>query len=99
MARINSKMTMLFKLLLVLSLVLVVFTAERKLMNVIVNDGVPQGAIQCKSLYSVQDGDTCDDLAQAFNLTMSTLNFLNPNLDCDNLFIGQWTCHNLWSFF
>ncbi|KAL3741948.1 hypothetical protein ACJRO7_017429 [Eucalyptus globulus] len=94
MAIVSSKITMAFNLFLVLSLVFTVSTAQRKLMNVDMNDGVPQVGMQCKSLYSVQDGDTCYDLVQTFHLTTSTFELFNQNLDCDNLFIGQWICLN-----
>ncbi|KAF7847923.1 hypothetical protein BT93_L2449 [Corymbia citriodora subsp. variegata] len=85
---------MAFNLFLVLSLVFIVSTDERKLMNMDVNDGVPQVGMQCRSSYSVQDGDTCSDLVQRFQLTTSAFNVFNQNLDCDNLFIGQWICLN-----
>ncbi|KAL3741946.1 hypothetical protein ACJRO7_017427 [Eucalyptus globulus] len=29
-----------------------------------------------------------------FHLTTSASNLFNQNLDCDNLFIGQWICLN-----
>ncbi|CAK9320984.1 unnamed protein product [Citrullus colocynthis] len=50
--------------------------------------------LQCNKVYGVKNGDTCFDLAQKFKLSTEHFNFINPNLNCSSLFIGQWLCLN-----
>ncbi|KAF9588324.1 hypothetical protein IFM89_008754 [Coptis chinensis] len=46
----------------------------------------------CKSVYGVHQGDTCFEIAQQLNMTIEYFNVINPNLNCNKLFIGQWVC-------
>ncbi|RRT85340.1 hypothetical protein B296_00002875 [Ensete ventricosum] len=46
----------------------------------------------CKTVYGVKSGDTCFAVAQVFHLTAFEFSAINPNLDCDKLFVGQWLC-------
>ncbi|MBA0628634.1 hypothetical protein Godav_023329 [Gossypium davidsonii] len=46
----------------------------------------------CVSIYGQQEGDTCFSITQAFNLTFDFFLQINPNLNCDTIFVGQWLC-------
>ncbi|MFS7934195.1 putative LysM domain-containing protein [Helianthus anomalus] len=46
----------------------------------------------CTSVVGVKSGDTCFDIAQKFKLSTKLFNSINPNLDCDKLFVGEWIC-------
>ncbi|KGN49183.1 hypothetical protein Csa_003390 [Cucumis sativus] len=48
--------------------------------------------LQCNKVYGVKNGDTCFDLEQKFKITTPHFSFINPNLNCTDLFIGQWLC-------
>ncbi|KAK8510381.1 hypothetical protein V6N12_011750 [Hibiscus sabdariffa] len=48
----------------------------------------------CVSIYGQQEGDTCFSISQAFNLTVDAFLQLNPNLNCDKIFVGEWLCVN-----
>ncbi|OAY81367.1 hypothetical protein ACMD2_16479 [Ananas comosus] len=50
--------------------------------------------LSCNAVYGVRSGDTCFAIAQQFNLTIGSFSDINPNLDCDKLFVGQWLCIN-----
>ncbi|KAF7847920.1 hypothetical protein BT93_D0563 [Corymbia citriodora subsp. variegata] len=96
MAMISRKMTMAINLFLVLSLFFSVSTAERKLLT---SGALPTQAtlsapslIYCASVYGVKSGDTCFAVAQTFNLTALSFDKINPNLNCNALFVGQWLC-------
>ncbi|KAF5738938.1 hypothetical protein HS088_TW12G00134 [Tripterygium wilfordii] len=52
------------------------------------SEGVPA----CTLWGSVRKGVTCDGAANDFNLTPQSFFALNPNIDCDDLFVGQWVC-------
>lgn len=54
--------------------------------------GNPPATIDCNSVYPVQDGDTCFAVTQMFKLTTDFFTSINPNLNCDALFVGQWLC-------
>lgn len=49
---------------------------------------------ECKSVYAAEDGDTCTTIIQKFSLTTDFFGAVNPNLNCDNIFVGQWLCIN-----
>lgn len=46
----------------------------------------------CNDVYGAKQGDTCFAVVQKFNLTPAQFNAINPNLDCDQVFVGQWLC-------
>ncbi|KAF5804248.1 putative LysM domain-containing protein [Helianthus annuus] len=46
----------------------------------------------CASVIGVKSGDTCFDIAKKFKLSSTLFNFINPNLNCDKLFVGEWIC-------
>ncbi|CAN6708235.1 unnamed protein product [Malus baccata var. baccata] len=82
MAKANNKMATTLNLILVLSLVLMISIAEsRQLGNVV-----------CESVYGAEEGDTCESVIQKFKLTSDSFLSINPNLNCDNFFVGQWLC-------
>ncbi|RWR94554.1 Peptidoglycan-binding lysin domain-containing protein [Cinnamomum micranthum f. kanehirae] len=49
-------------------------------------------AAECNEVFGVGSGDTCFEVAQLFNLTADEFSTINPNLNCDLLFVGQWLC-------
>ena len=46
----------------------------------------------CKKAYGVKQHETCFAVAQATGLPLKQFLLFNPNINCDNLFIGQWVC-------
>lgn len=46
----------------------------------------------CKTVQGAEDGDTCTIVAQQFNLSTQQFLEINPNINCDHIFIGQWLC-------
>ncbi|PKI54143.1 hypothetical protein CRG98_025475 [Punica granatum] len=47
---------------------------------------------QCDTVYGVQPGDTCFSVIEASKLTESFFLGINPNINCDKIFVGQWLC-------
>ncbi|CAN4083938.1 unnamed protein product [Withania somnifera] len=37
-----------------------------------------------------KNGDTCFDISKTSGLGSEVFNFINPNLNCTALFVGQW---------
>ena len=52
----------------------------------------PESELTCNKVHGVQEGETCYCLAQGVGLTLDDFLGFNPNICCDNLFIGQWVC-------
>lgn len=50
------------------------------------------GALICNTVFGVNSGDTCFSIAQGFGLSSGEFEFINPNIDCAALFVGQWVC-------
>ncbi|KAM3395515.1 hypothetical protein P3S68_004521 [Capsicum galapagoense] len=46
----------------------------------------------CNKIYGAQSGDTCVSIIRKFKLTAEGFSSINPNLDCEKIFIGQWLC-------
>lgn len=46
----------------------------------------------CDKIYGAQSGDNCFSIALQFNLTTEFFASLNPNLNCNHIFIGEWLC-------
>ncbi|KAF8748388.1 hypothetical protein HU200_012921 [Digitaria exilis] len=52
----------------------------------------PASPLVCDKVYGVQKHETCFAVAQAEGLSLKKFLRFNPNINCNNLFIGQWIC-------
>ncbi|KAL6287495.1 hypothetical protein ACE6H2_011885 [Prunus campanulata] len=86
MAKAGSKVALILNLILVLSLVLMIATAESRQL------GRAKTAAVCIAVYGAEDGDTCTSVSQEFNLSLDFFLSINPNINCDDFFVGQWLC-------
>ncbi|KAB2619825.1 hypothetical protein D8674_041828 [Pyrus ussuriensis x Pyrus communis] len=84
MAKSSNKMATLLNLILVLSLVLMISIAESRKLGI--------KDVACESVYGAEEGDTCESVIQKFQLGADFFLSINPNLNCDNFFVGQWLC-------
>ncbi|KAM2708865.1 hypothetical protein EV2_046614 [Malus domestica] len=84
MAKSGNKMATLLNLILVLSLVLMISIAESRKLG--------EEDVACDSVYGAEEGDTCESVIQKFQLGADFFPSINPNLNCDNFFVGQWLC-------
>ncbi|KAL3522161.1 hypothetical protein ACH5RR_014995 [Cinchona calisaya] len=48
--------------------------------------------LTCNMVLGLAEGDTCYNLMQKFGMSSDYFYSINPNIDCDNLFEGQWIC-------
>ncbi|XP_072149652.1 secreted LysM effector LysM1-like [Setaria viridis] len=63
------------------------------LVTVTLADAAPLGSLlTCTKAYGVKERETCFAVAQATGLTLDQFLSFNPNINCHNLFIGQWVC-------
>ncbi|KAK6917461.1 LysM domain [Dillenia turbinata] len=88
MAMAANKTTIFLNLILVLSLLLLISVAESRGIGSLGKKGEPE----CNAVVGVKSGDTCDGIAKEFNLTTEFFNAINPNVNCDALFVAQWIC-------
>ncbi|KAH7514727.1 hypothetical protein FEM48_Zijuj11G0121200 [Ziziphus jujuba var. spinosa] len=49
-------------------------------------------SLQCLQVYGVEAGDTCSLIVQKLNTTFDIFLSINPNINCDSIFVGQWVC-------
>lgn len=56
------------------------------------NAAEPVSPLICNQVYGVKEHETCFALAQAFKMPLKQFLRFNPNINCGNLFIGQWVC-------
>ncbi|GAA0138968.1 hypothetical protein LIER_00609 [Lithospermum erythrorhizon] len=50
--------------------------------------------LSCSQIYGFQFGDTCSGIIQNFGLSAEIFSELNPNLNCNKIFVGEWLCIN-----
>ncbi|KAI6699825.1 hypothetical protein NL676_014149 [Syzygium grande] len=89
MAKITSHKSIFFNLVSILFFVLMVSVVESRVVG-----RVPKAEPDhlCDQVVGVKSGDTCFATAQQFNLTIESYRFINPNLNCEALFVSQWLC-------
>ncbi|CAK9141559.1 unnamed protein product [Ilex paraguariensis] len=90
MAQFNSKASKFFNLVLILSLLFMVSMAESRQLGI--GFGKAKATPVCNSVYGAEDGDTCISVAQKFKLSDDFFLKINPNINCDTIFVGQWLC-------
>ncbi|CAI0434420.1 unnamed protein product [Linum tenue] len=50
------------------------------------------GEASCDKVYGVEAGDTCSSVVEKFELNQDQFLGINPNMNCDSIFVGQWLC-------
>ncbi|KAM5575273.1 hypothetical protein ABKV19_014294 [Rosa sericea] len=82
-----NKMNMFLNVALVLCLFLIISSVEsRKLISG--GNGKPE----CDSVYGIKPTNQCTGIMQAFGLSADEFFAINPNLNCNAIFVGQWIC-------
>ncbi|KAK9924670.1 hypothetical protein M0R45_033024 [Rubus argutus] len=61
-------------------------------LNCWVGFGDDKSATVCNSVYGAEAGDTCTSVVQKFRLSLQFFLSINPNINCDSFFVGQWLC-------
>ncbi|KAJ9560667.1 hypothetical protein OSB04_005827 [Centaurea solstitialis] len=85
-----NKISMFSAFVLLLSFVFLISSGESKMTF---NNGfVKQSKLVCNSIYGTQVGDTCSSIIEEFQLSATTFNAINPNLNCNVVFVGEWLC-------
>ncbi|RWR93270.1 Peptidoglycan-binding Lysin subgroup [Cinnamomum micranthum f. kanehirae] len=92
MAKANNTSVMFFNLALMLSLLLIISIAEARLFGSVQVFERKDPAPVCITVHGVVSGETCFSVTQTFNLTTEFFSVINPNLNCDAIFVGQWLC-------
>ncbi|KAL2343962.1 hypothetical protein Fmac_005247 [Flemingia macrophylla] len=46
----------------------------------------------CSKIHAVEEGETCFGIVQKFNLEEPHFLEINPNINCNTIFVGQWVC-------
>ncbi|KAM5580873.1 hypothetical protein ABKV19_010202 [Rosa sericea] len=77
-------------LFLVVALLLIISLAESKKLGI--GFGGDNRAVVCNSVYGAEAGDTCGSVVKKFKLTLQSFLNVNPNINCNSFFVGQWLC-------
>ena len=48
--------------------------------------------ITCVKVYGAEAGDTCSLISNKLSVPEDIFFLINPNLNCDTIFVGQWLC-------
>ncbi|KAM7490576.1 hypothetical protein LguiA_033497 [Lonicera macranthoides] len=78
-------------LVLVLSFLLIISMADSRQLGV-VSGKTEAATVSCDAVYGQKDGNTCYFVAQKFKLSTDSFLEINPNINCDAIFVGQWLC-------
>ncbi|GKE15702.1 peptidoglycan-binding lysin domain-containing protein [Tanacetum coccineum] len=49
-------------------------------------------SVVCNEVYGVEVGDDCTAISQAFQMSLGSFLGINPNINCESIFVGQWVC-------
>ncbi|KAG8386916.1 hypothetical protein BUALT_Bualt03G0198600 [Buddleja alternifolia] len=79
-----------FILVLVLSFILMISVSES--IPVGMGIGSEDSSPVCNSVHGAESGETCSTVATEFNLSLQDFTNINPNINCDAIFVGQWLC-------
>ncbi|KAL9377641.1 hypothetical protein Peur_028976 [Populus x canadensis] len=90
MAQGNRISAFVLSSVLVLSFLLIISMAESRILGTA--GFFAESTPECDDVVGVASGDTCFTIAQSFNLTAASFDAINPNLNCNALFVGQWLC-------
>ncbi|ONI18657.1 hypothetical protein PRUPE_3G230700 [Prunus persica] len=90
----NSSRVAIMNLILLLSLLLMVSMAESRQLGIGFGKEETSNPsnINCDSVYGAEEGDTCGSVIEKFNLSSDFFLSINPNINCDSFFVGQWLC-------
>ncbi|MFS8032892.1 putative LysM domain-containing protein [Helianthus anomalus] len=86
MSKINNKT--IINMLIVFVFVSILTTTQGETISVDTPIKIPF----CTSVIGVKSGDTCYGIAHKFKLSSTLFNSINPNLNCNKLFVGEWIC-------
>ncbi|KAG5570052.1 hypothetical protein H5410_059818 [Solanum commersonii] len=79
------------KLAIFLSFLLIALAVESRQTAI---SGKNDAKLVCNSVHGAELGDTCASVGNRFKLTGIEFGALNPNMNCLDIFVGQWLCVN-----
>ncbi|KAF8011965.1 hypothetical protein BT93_I0175 [Corymbia citriodora subsp. variegata] len=89
MVMASHKSAIFFNLVSILFFVLMISVAESRVIGRVATSNP---GLVCDKVVGVDGGDTCFSIAQQSQLSSVSFSSINPNLNCDALFVGQWLC-------
>ncbi|KAL9671400.1 hypothetical protein QQ045_008968 [Rhodiola kirilowii] len=75
---------------LALSFLIMASVADCRLFNSPI--GSAPAALACAQVYGAEQNDTCISVGQKFKLNENAFLSINPNINCNKIFVGQWLC-------
>ncbi|KVH96946.1 Peptidoglycan-binding lysin domain-containing protein [Cynara cardunculus var. scolymus] len=51
-----------------------------------------KSAIVCNQVIGVEVGDDCTTISQSVKMSLESFLAINPNINCEKIFVGQWVC-------
>ncbi|KAF5760631.1 putative LysM domain-containing protein [Helianthus annuus] len=48
--------------------------------------------VVCDQVISVESGDDCTTISQSLKISLESFLAINPNINCEAMFVGQWVC-------
>jgi hypothetical protein len=72
------------------ALTLVTHTHDR--VNFVAGSLVAAQALSCLEVHGVRAGETCFSVALVGGLKLEEFLHINPNINCEKVFVGQWIC-------
>ncbi|KAL7605107.1 hypothetical protein Lser_V15G16570 [Lactuca serriola] len=84
------------KMAAVLSLFLMLVVLSESRFTLIDGVGVQKAksALVCSQVVGVEAGDDCTIISKEFGMSLASFLAINPNINCESVFVGQWVCIN-----
>ncbi|KAL7605103.1 hypothetical protein Lser_V15G16574 [Lactuca serriola] len=86
----NASMFVKMAAIVSIVLMLVVFTESRS--TIVRGLKETNAIVSCNQVTGVESGDDCTSISESFKLTLQSFLAINPNINCNSMFVDQWVC-------
>ncbi|KAI3745472.1 hypothetical protein L1987_58586 [Smallanthus sonchifolius] len=87
-----TKASMFVKMATILSLCLMLIVLAESRTTLIDGFQKAKPVVVCDQAIGVESGDDCTAISQSFKMSLESFLAINPNINCEAIFVGQWVC-------
>ncbi|MFS8026545.1 putative LysM domain-containing protein [Helianthus anomalus] len=84
--------SMFVKMVAMLSLCLMLVVLADSRSTLIGGFQKPNSIVTCNQVIGAQSGDDCTTISKSVKLGLESFLAINPNINCESIFVGQWIC-------
>ncbi|KAF5760627.1 putative LysM domain-containing protein [Helianthus annuus] len=86
------KASMFVKMVTILSLCLMLIVLAESRTTLLDGFQNANAVVVCDQVIGVESGEDCTSISQSFKMSLKSFLAINPNINCEAIFVGQWVC-------